>query len=423
MKPLMDFLKESIAARHARMETLPFVVALTSGELPLRCYVAQLRALAVIQATLDQELRHAGLPQVEELMRSRPSRLAHLRADLSAFDRLWIPDCLDSVRRAQQIAEWVRKVRLEQPGDLLGCVYVLEGTTFGNAVHLPDVVKAFGEQALGATHYYAGYRQQTKANWLAFSAVVNGLALDAGRRDTLLRVVHRFFDLLELLFSSLYPVAEEGWGFTAAALNPEAGNHAVPGDEALLRAAVAAARRCREEYPYFDERYGERGQKFAHSDAAWLVTLTALPRVERRGQVEWLGRVLGNRGMPRVTLERQLELLHEELSLAAPGETGRYEGLREAAEELKEERLRLVPEALFGEFERQFKAATDDERAGRLRGTGALLVSAVCDEAAGIAGAVTSLVEWLGDPGRFPPEWVEEVARTVERARHAVLRR
>ncbi len=79
-------------------------------------------------------------------------------------------------------------------------------------------------------------------------------------------------------------------GFTAGMLNPEAGDHAVPGDAMEIEAAVAAARRCREEFPYFDERYQERGRSFAKSDVAWLVTLTELPEAQLISQVEWLGK-------------------------------------------------------------------------------------------------------------------------------------
>jgi len=205
--------------------------------------------------------------------------------------------------------------------------------------------------------------------------------------------------------------------FTAAMLNPEAGNHPVPDNDAELQAALRSAERCMEEYPYFDERYGERGRAFAKSDAAWLATLPSLTRTQLISQVEWLGRVLGNRGMPRITLERQLDLLHHELVAAVPEKSEAYGGLREAAESLRRERLGLIPLSPFGELARAFHAAADPERHEKLRGTGSLLVSAVCDEACGITEAVGSLISWLADPGRFSGLWIAEVNRTVEAAR------
>jgi hypothetical protein len=85
---------------------------------------------------------------------------------------------------------------------------------------------------------------------------------------------------------------------TAAMLNPEAGDHPVPEDDHEIQAAVTAAKKCRDEFPYFDERFQERGKNFAKSDSAWLVTLADLPADQMYSQVEWLGRVLSNRGCP-----------------------------------------------------------------------------------------------------------------------------
>lgn len=422
MKSLMDSLKDSTRERHARMESLPFVAALTSGELPLNGYVAQLRSLAIIHGTLEHELRMAPFTPITALYQARPSRLAHLRADLSAFDRFCIPDCLEAVEHALHIAEQIRRARVEGPEDLLGFLYVLEGTTLGNAVHLRDVKNAFGDRVAGATRYYAGYGDKTGEYWKEFRSAMNAIPMDTSGRERLVGVAHGFFDLLESLYSALHPVEEVGWGFTAGMLNPEAGRHPVPDNEAELQAAVNAARRCCQEFPYFDERYGERGRGFAKSDAAWLATLAPLPRSRLLSQVEWLGRVLGNRGMPRLTLERQLELLYQELVSAVPEQQKIYEGLLEAAGFLRSERLRSIPDPVFDELAGQFHAATHGEQEGRGLRAGELIVSAVCDEGEGISEAVGSLLSWLTDPRRFSNEWIAEVNKTTELARHARTR-
>lgn len=414
---VMDALRAATRERHARMEALPFVAALSRGTLPLESYVGQLRAMAVIHGSLEYELHRARLAGVQAMYQARPSRLAHLRADLGAFDRLVIPDCLEALEQARAITERIRLYRMEEPEALLGILYVLEGTTLGNAVHLPDAVRAVGDRVPGGTRYYAGYGDWTDDYWQEFRATIDAIPMDQAGAERLIAVSHALFDRLEALVGALYPVRETGWGFTASMLNPEAGQHAVPDTREEIQAAVAAARRCREAFPYFDSRYRERGEAFAKSDAAWLATLVALSPVECLSQVEWLGRVLGNRGMPRITLERQLALLHEELAKARPAHGVRYAGLRDAAEHLTAERLRRIPEARFAELARGFSDATDGEMRGRYRNTGALIVSAVCDEAAGITEAVGSLTAWLTEPERFPVPWISAVTRTVELAR------
>lgn len=423
MSTLMDSLKAAIHERHARLDKLPFVNALTQGELPLNNYVAQLSVLSIIHGALEHELRYAPLPTIQALYQTRPSRLAHLREDLSVFDRLSLPSCLKAVECALGLAEWIRRTRLECPEKLVGFFYVMEGTTLGNKVHLPDLEKTFGDRIKGAANYYAGYGDKTGTYWKAFRSTVNALPLDNDGREQLSELVNSFFDQMELLYSALYPVEEKGWGYTASMLNPEAGNHPVPGRKEEIEAAVIAARRCREEFPYFDSRYGERGRSFAKSDAAWLVTLTALPQSHLISQVEWLGRVLGNRGMPRITLERQLELLHEELTSAIPESGKAYQGLLEAARFLKSERLQVMPGATFGELVRRFDMNTCDGQNEKLFKIGELIVSSVCDEAAGITEAVNSLVSWLTDPQRFSGEWIAEVSNITALARAGVIRR
>ena len=133
--------------------------------------------------------------------------------------------------------------------------------------------------------------------------------------------------------------------------------------------------------------------------------------------------MLGNRGMPRITLERQLELLHEELSAAMPEQREQYQGLLEAAGALKAGRLRILTSEEFREMARRFQEATADELPGRLARTGELIVSAVCDESEGITEAVTSLFSWLTDRERFSTAWICEVRKTGEMVRAALAGR
>ncbi len=131
--------------------------------------------------------------------------------------------------------------------------------------------------------------------------------------------------------------------------------------------------------------------------------------------------MLGNRGMPRITLERQLELLYEELTSVVPEQQKRYEGLREMAAYLKSERNHLISELAFKELVSQFRTAANSEKHETLR-AGELIVSAVCDEKGGITEALTSLVSWLSDRQRFSEQWIAAVAGTVALTRDKMIR-
>jgi hypothetical protein len=223
---------------------------------------------------------------------------------------------------------------------------------------------------------------------------------------------------MENIHKALYPVpASESMTFTATSLNPEAGNHAIPADEREIEAAITAGRLCREEFPYFDARYGDRGKRFTDSDAAWLATLTSLTTPLMISQVAWLGGVLASRGMPRITLERQLFYLHEELIKVDAGKRIEYDKLLDAVSWLKNERLRNITEETFNTLGKSFATLTDNELDGSMKGTGLLIVSAVCDEIAGIAAAVPSIESWLMDDDRFSKEWCAAVQDTIAQAR------
>ncbi len=207
---------------------------------------------------------------------------------------------------------------------------------------------------------------------------------------------------------------------TAESINPEAGSHAVPDNWIELKAALDAARDCREMYPYYDARYGERGKRFCDSDAAWLAALVELPASEIIAQVEWLGAVLSSRGMPRITLEHQVTILYETLVAVRPERRLEYERLLCARDWLRGERNRYLAEEDFIMLVAEFLAATHGELDGAMQGMGRLLVSAVCDEKAGIPGAVASVKEWATDSGRFSAEWITAVRETLAHAKKYV---
>jgi hypothetical protein len=203
---------------------------------------------------------------------------------------------------------------------------------------------------------------------------------------------------------------------SALTLNPEAGSHSVCDNPEELAAALRAGERTWETFPYYAQRYGDRGRAFTRSDSAWIVTLVRSPGTVD-AQVLWLGSVLASRGMPRWLLEVHLEHLHEELAGALPGRRGVYASLQRAAEMLARRRRAQIPDAAFQAIERALDERADRAWIARLPRTGALIAAAVADERDGISRAVPSLAAWLADQTRFSERWVEAALRTIEEAR------
>ena len=208
----------------------------------------------------------------------------------------------------------------------------------------------------------------------------------------------------------------------AESINPYAGTHPISADGVEVQAAWGAAEASLREFPYYLERYGDRARLFGASDGAWLATLQDRTEEEVEQEVLWLGTVLSSRGMPRLLLERHLELLHAELVRAAPDRAEAYAGLLHGVRALRERRSRYLDDAAVDELERAFEQAAGRVTTERLPRMGRILASAVADEADGLANAVHSVLEWAHDATSFPDEWLVAVEGTVRDARARVTR-
>lgn len=76
--------------------------------------------------------------------------------------------------------------------------------------------------------------------------------------------------------------------------------------------------------------------------------------------------------------------------------------------------LNIISEPVFIRLTDEFHLATEGELQGRVKRCGDLIVSAVCDQSAGISEAVRILLPWLTDPERFSPEWISALTKTLK---------
>jgi hypothetical protein len=216
-------------------------------------------------------------------------------------------------------------------------------------------------------------------------------------------------------------LAAAGDGWPVAVLNPEAGNHDITLDPLELAAALRAGERTWRNYPYYELRYAERGRRFTRSDSAWIVTAAKEPLSGAKRQLRWLAAVLASRGMPRWLLEMHLGELHAGLVTAVPENRAAYDHLLEVAAMFRRERSRHLEEAVTAELAAAFDQRVGPDPTPRIPEAGMLLVAAVADERAGLAGGVDSLLEWLADPARFSADWVSATTEIIAAARTRAL--
>ena len=417
---LMDLLKKETKDYHLKLESLPYFDALIEHTLPLECYVNQLRALSIIHGVLENEISNAEEPRLSALWDDELRKLLLLERDLSFFEPRIISDAIAPVEAALSMTEKIRLRRIESPVTLLGYLYVFEGSTLGNNMHQPDISKTFHLSGLDGCGYYSSYRDNVQDHWRQFSATVNDTFDDGSLYDSIVSAAHEAFSGLEDLYTALYPLEKTEKTFHVTRINPEAGNHPIPEDEREIEAALKASDRGWAEFPYYAQRYRERGKRFSDSDTCWLVTLTALDQDTVKKQIDWLCRVLATRGMPTLMMEKTLRILYEELSQAVSDRMANYEKLLKSADALKKSRERWIKDTEIQSLSDEFDQAVGHELAKGHKNTGKLLVSAVVDEKNGLEGAVGNIEEWLTDKDLFPIEWIRAIKKTIGKAKNHI---
>ena len=417
---IMQRLKKETKDYHSKLESLPYFKALIDHKLPLECYVNQLRALAIIHSSLEQELATSTDNRISSVWDNDLRKLALLEEDLTFFKPRVISDTNKSIDAALSMTEKIRLRKIEKPATLLGYLYVFEGSTLGNSMHRPDISETFHLSGLNGCFYFSSYHEKVQDHWNRFSKKMNKSLSDPSLHESTIDAAHEAFSGLESLYTALFPLAKNEKWFHVTRINPEAGNHPIPEDEREIEAALKASDRGWAEFPYYMQRYGDRGKHFSDSDSCWIVTLTDLDQEILNVQIDWLCRVLATRGMPSIMMEKNLIYLVEELTKALPNKADIYSKLKASADMLEGLRTRWFQGTDFDSLVTEFDVAVGLEMAEKHKNTGRLIVSAVADEKNEIEGTVDTLQKWLTDKDLFPDKWIRVVNETFEKANNAI---
>ena len=415
--PLIDHLRSVTWPRHASFEKLPFVIAMTDGSLPLVSYLGQLRGLAVILSSLELVLAESRSPLIKRVRPLLKSRFTMLCDDLSFFAHTMEPDIMPAIKLALGLSRQIRTDAGESPDKLLGYLYVLEGTTRGNQVHLPDIVRCFDLKDERGVTFYRGYGDLTVTHWEEFRSVMN----DAGSEtcSAAEQGAVEIYEALERFHEALYPVNQKNLGITASSLNPEAGDHPVTQNREILEAALKAGQQCREEFSYFEKRYGERGRRFTESDVAWLAALVDQPAAVIAQQALWLGRVLSSRGMPMLLLERQLQLLVENLSKTKMAVS--TEALQAVLADMRQQRLNAIPEEDFDTACRELETTISGTVIVDFPDLPKLVAASQLDLLAGLPECKALLLAWLKDSSILTADELVGVYGVLDRLSPGIL--
>jgi heme oxygenase len=402
-----DLLKTKTALLHEQLEGLPFFEALQTHKLPKVSIVSVLRCLAIICSVLERKLSRILQHQVSRLHDSTLPKLPLLTADLEVLDAASLPCVAPAIRSALDYADEI--LRETDLLNLIGPLYVLEGSQsdaialkheYARCLNVPD------EQL----SYLGCYGRATAARWNTFLGVLGALSFDGGQRERIAASAVRCFECLEGICAAVHPCSSEDLKYHAAAMNFEAGDHAIPQTPVEIDLALRAARSAWEKFPYLEQRYGARGKRFTNSDSCWLVTLTRTSRQDVATKaLDWLRTVLATRGIPTVVLEIHLRTIQQAITLELPeqirmrAQFDLFLSNREA-----ERRVYFGAEGqspLIDAFNRRFQACSGL----KVESAADLIASAWMDERSGVTGSLSALHNWLTGVGRFSRDWIANV--------------
>lgn len=407
MNDIHDLLKAKTALLHEQLEGLPFFEALHAHKLPEVSIVSFLRCLAIIHAVLERRLSGISQPQVVRLRDSVLPKLPLLVADLEALDAASLPSIAPAISVALDYADEI--LGESDPLNLIGPLYVLEGSQNGGVVLRREYARCLNVPD-GKLSYLGCYGGTTAASWNAFLGVLGAISLDGGQQDQIAASAVACFEWLERICAAVYPYSAQDLKYHTAAINFEAGDHAIPQNPVEIDLALRAAKAAWEMFPYLEQRYGARGKRFTNSDSCWLVTLTrARGQDEATQALDWLRAVLAPRGIPTVILEAHLRAIQQAVALEFPEETGMRAQFDPFLSKREAERRSHFGAAyqspLIGAFNRRFQACSGLKVASAAE----LIVSAWMDERSGVAGSLPALHNWFTDTGRFSKDWIVTV--------------
>lgn len=175
--PLSDRLRAQTRSWHDALEATRFAAAMLAGTLPLDRYAGQLAALRVVLGALEEELSGAAVtnPAAAGVWSPELVKLPFLERDLA-----YLSDTAPGVRATAEAEAFARGIRTAEPLALLGCLYVLEGSTLGARMLRPHVCRAYGfDGPDGAAYYGSGDRDR----WSRFTARLNATVTGREEQD------------------------------------------------------------------------------------------------------------------------------------------------------------------------------------------------------------------------------------------------
>lgn len=396
---------------HSKAHNTIYLGDLLKNKIETICYIAHLRAFAIVYGTLETQLSTCRDQTIKNLFAEYTPKLPKILADIESLKAHQFADITPAVNNALHAADKIIANKLLNPYKLLGYLYITEGMLNGGRILKPHIEKALSIENQKGTSYFS---TSNMPFWNRLIDTLNTIE-NSEKKQAVTDGAKELFEQIIKIYESLYPYNEKDLRKHITSINPEAGNYSIPTDPNEIEAGIKAGIQCWDHFPYYEVRYADRGKRFAASDAVWLVTLAGLPECDVIQQINWLTSFLALRGMPFYTMETQLYILHKKLIMACKHKKEQYDVILCAANNLKTQRQKYISDKIFEKSNQILeKYLSENKVTNKIclqmkANMGKLIASSVADSKTGNPQYKTALKDWLTQAEIFPQNWIKSI--------------
>lgn len=186
---ILERLKAESAPYHDQVESNPYAAGIMAGTLDLHAYTHYLELFYGFIAPLEERAEASGALDASGYDLAERCKTPMLEQDLRHLGL-----------RSEQIRDLPRCSDLPDvstPGKLLGCFYVIEGSTMGGQMITRQLSKTLAVSPEAGLRYFNAYGDQTRERWSAFRERLAEAGADESQSDEMTEAAISTFRLLQ----------------------------------------------------------------------------------------------------------------------------------------------------------------------------------------------------------------------------------
>lgn len=196
---ILKRLKEATGSRHTALESrLP----LLNADMSRARYLQFLQLFWGYYEPLETQLQALPYWNAMGFDYAGRHKTPRLLQDLQALGET--PDAIQGFARCQHLPT------LASQGQLLGCLYVIEGATLGGQIITRHLQANLGLTPLTGAAFFDGYGARTGSHWKAFCAMLRANADESGPQEDILASANQTFETLGQWLFPPYPTPRGG---------------------------------------------------------------------------------------------------------------------------------------------------------------------------------------------------------------------